>query len=213
MCPLGPRLLTWVGRSNDGRTNEYGLLPDTHASPDSLIQLFDDKTIGVKDLISLIGAHSVATQRFVDPSKAGQPLDSTPGIWDVKFYGEALQKTPPSGVFRLPSDNAFANDNATVTGFKVFSDPNIGQATWNAFYATAYVRMSLLGVNNINLLTDCTKVLPNAVLTVPGSPTSNAPSATATATITPSAKPANGITALQQLACNVLGICAIVKTS
>lgn len=32
-------------------------------------------------------------------------------------------------------------------------------------YAREYVRLSLLGVNNINSLTDCTKVLPQPVRT------------------------------------------------
>jgi hypothetical protein len=30
-------------------------------------------------------------------------------------------------------------------------------------YSTAYVRLSLLRVNNINKLTDCTKTLPNPI--------------------------------------------------
>lgn len=36
-----------------------------------------------------------------------------------------------------------------------------GQVTWNNFYPKAYLRLSLLGVNNLNKLTDRTKVLPN----------------------------------------------------
>jgi len=96
VCPLGPRVLTLVGRKNSLFSNPNGLIPDTRASADDLIQLFSDKTINFKDLIALIGAHTTAKQRFVDPSKAGQSLDSTPGVWDVKFYSEVLVPTPPS---------------------------------------------------------------------------------------------------------------------
>ncbi|KAG0648797.1 Versatile liquid phase peroxidase 2 [Hyphodiscus hymeniophilus] len=144
-----------------------GLLPNTNSPAEQLIELFGNKTINFKDLIALIGAHTTAQQFFVDTTKAGQPLDSTPGVWDVAFYSEVLTPTPPSGVFRLPSDQALASDPETNPGFGVFSDPTSGQANWNAAYATAYVRLSLLGVNNINKLTDCTKVLPNPITTFP----------------------------------------------
>jgi hypothetical protein len=128
-----------------------------------------------------------------------------------------------SGVFRLPSDDAFSTANNTVNGFRVFSDPTTGQATWNAFYATAYVRLSLLGVNNINQLTDCTHVLPAIKPTVPGQPTQPAPTATSTATVTPTptsaasatptAKGGKLKTLVESLACTLLGICKKVETS
>jgi catalase (peroxidase I) len=94
VCPLGPRQITFVGRLDNNAVNPR-LLPDTRASADSLIQLFAEKTMTVIDLISLIGAHTTATQSFVDPAKAGQPLDSTPGVWDVEFYKECLAGAPP----------------------------------------------------------------------------------------------------------------------
>lgn len=96
VCPLGPRVLTFVGRNNRFTNNPTGLIPDTHSSADDLIALFQAKTINFKDLIALIGAHTTATQRFVDPSRAGQPLDSMSGVWDVKFYSEALGANPPA---------------------------------------------------------------------------------------------------------------------
>jgi hypothetical protein len=159
-CPLGPRGLTYIGRK-DSASSPTGLLPDTTSSVDTLLALFSDKTIGTIDLISLIGAHTTASQRFFDPANAG-PLDSTNGVWDVAFYSESLAPLPKAGTFRLPSDDAFSKDNRTTRGFTVFSDPTNGQATWNAFYAKAYTRLSLLGVNNINSLVDCTKVLPSS---------------------------------------------------
>lgn len=95
VCPLGPRVLTFVGRKNSILSDPKGLLPDTNSPADQLIDLFAAKTINFKDLIALIGAHTTAKQRFVDTSKAGQSLDSTPGVWDVKFYSEITAPTSP----------------------------------------------------------------------------------------------------------------------
>jgi catalase (peroxidase I) len=95
VCPLGPRVLTFVGRANSFFANPTGLIPNTNAGSDSLFALFAAKTINEKDLIALIGAHTSANQFFADGSRAGQPLDSTPGVWDVKFYSESLNLSPP----------------------------------------------------------------------------------------------------------------------
>ena len=135
-CPLGPRILTFVGRPNRSNANPPGLIPNTNSTAEQMIELFGNKTFSTNDLLALIGAHTVATQSFVDPSKAGQPLDSTPGVWDVKFYSEMLTPSPPpyvkalsgmnsltmclSGVFRLPSDQSFASDPTTNSGFQAF---------------------------------------------------------------------------------------------
>jgi hypothetical protein len=160
-CPLGPRQITLIGRDSSNLLPPEGLLPSTTSPVTDLLNLFVNKTIGTIDIISLIGAHTTATQRFVDPTAPG-PLDTTNGIWDVIFYAEVLAPVTPPGTFRLPSDNAFSLDNRTDHGFTVFSDPATGQQVWNAFYSRAYLRLSLLGVDKINELTDCTEVLPNA---------------------------------------------------
>jgi hypothetical protein len=59
------------------------LIPNPRASGDSLVQLFKDKGISPAELSALIGAHTSAKQRVFDPTKAGTPLDDTPGTWDV----------------------------------------------------------------------------------------------------------------------------------
>lgn len=41
------------------------------------------------------------------------------------------------------------------------------QSHWNSDYAAAYIRLSLLGVNNINDLMECTATLPDARPDVP----------------------------------------------
>lgn len=159
-CPLGPRILTLVGRDDSSKPNPPGLLPDPLMSATELIELFNNKTITFRDIVALIGAHTTANQFDFDPSKAGQPLDSTPGIWDVKFYEENLLPESPEGVFRLPSDASFANDTASRVGFRTFANPDNGQEIWNHEYSVGWVRLSLLGVNKINHLVDCSGVLP-----------------------------------------------------
>ncbi|CAD0108953.1 unnamed protein product [Aureobasidium uvarum] len=143
-CPLGPRVRTFVGRKDSTKAAPEGLMPSVTMSADQIISLFEDKTIQPHDLAALLGAHSTSQQFNVDKTKAGFGQDSTPGVWDVSFYNETLQPGVNSKVFKFQSD---------------------------LDYASAYVRLSMLGVNNINNLTECTKVLPNAKTTFAGAST------------------------------------------
>jgi hypothetical protein len=76
-----------------------------------------------------------------------------------------------------------------------------GQAAWNDGFARAYVRLSILGVADISKLTDCTKVLPNAVKNftpiqfVPtNGTTSETTSSASSATVSPTGKFSNSST-------------------
>lgn len=190
-CPLGPRIRFFSGRKDSRVPAVEGLLPSVTAPAEELINLFRAKTIEPHELAALLGAHSTSTQRFVDPTLAGRPQDSTPGIWDVKFYNETIQKVPRR-IFRLQSDVALASHPSMKDEWMDFIDPVNGQDHWNsgelifrvrpmdpacppvygelsfsscanrsdADYATAYTRLSLLGVNNINQMTECSHVLP-----------------------------------------------------
>lgn len=128
-CPLGPRVRTFVGRKDSSVPAPDGLLPDVNSPADVLIDLFNNKTIGPDGLISLIGAHTTSQQRFVDPERAGDPQDSTPGVWDVKFYSETIGNAPPR-VFKFNSDIALANYQSTKGTFAAFAGPG-GQGAWN----------------------------------------------------------------------------------
>ncbi|OLN85654.1 Ligninase LG5-like protein 2 [Colletotrichum chlorophyti] len=162
VCPLGPRIKTYVGRKDSFNPAPGGLLPSPFQPADQLIQLFRDKTIGPHGLVALLGAHTTSQQNFVDPSRAGDPQDSTPGVWDVLYYKETLNPNSPPRVFKFPSDIAIAQHPETSKEFKDFAGPG-GQNHWNEDYAREYIRLSLLGVDNINRLTECTKVLPPEV--------------------------------------------------
>ncbi|KAF6807621.1 ligninase h2 precursor [Colletotrichum sojae] len=158
VCPLGPRIRTYVGRKDSAQNCPENMLPPVTGSADFLIDLFENKTIKPHGLTALIGAHTTSQQRFVDPSRAGDPQDSTPGVWDVKFYKETLGKAP-ARVFRFASDVVLAKDSRISKEFQAFAGQG-GQSHWNEDYAREYIRLSLLGVFNINDLTECTKALP-----------------------------------------------------
>ncbi|KAL5113530.1 hypothetical protein ACEQ8H_008595 [Pleosporales sp. CAS-2024a] len=160
-CPLGPRMRTFIGRTDNARAGPTGLLPSEKDSADSLINLFAAKTIDAHDLVALVGAHTTSQQHFVDTTRSGDPQDSSPGVWDVAFYPETKGEAPPR-VLKFKSDVNLSKDSRTAGEWGEFSDGSSGQKHWNEDYAKAYTRLSLLGVNNINDLKECTKVLPAA---------------------------------------------------
>jgi len=163
-CPLGPRVRTYVGRKDATEAAPEGLLPSVHAPAEELIALFADKTISAHELTALMGAHSTSTQSNFDASKAGYPQDTTPGVWDVNYYNETLDATENGCIFKLESDVKLSKHPAMAAEWHKFVG---GQAHWNADYAKAYLRLSLLGVNNINELKECTLTLPAQQATVP----------------------------------------------
>jgi len=158
-CPLGPRVRSFVGRKDSNIPNP-ALLPDANADADSLIQLFADKTIKANGLAALLGAHTTSQQRDFNVARAGDPQDSTPGVWDILFYIQSLGLSAlPKRVYMLPSDLVLAKHPKLTDEWKEFA---LNQTYWDEEYAVEYIRLSLLGVNNINSLTECTKVLPAA---------------------------------------------------
>ncbi|OLN87540.1 Versatile peroxidase VPL2-like protein 2 [Colletotrichum chlorophyti] len=155
-CPGGPRIKTFVGRKDSSVPAPDGLLPDPHDSADKLIALFGNKTISPPGLAALVGAHTASKQRFFDPSRADAPQDTTPGTWDTLFYQQTVSGAP-SEILTFPSDKNLANDPRSGPAFKAFAAQ---AALWGGAYAAQYLRLSLLGVFNINELTDCSKALP-----------------------------------------------------
>lgn len=119
-CPSGPQIKTYVGRKDSSKPAPDGLLPDVHASGDSLYALFQDKGFNAVDLAALIGAHTCSKQFFVDTAQSGKPQDTTPGVWDVKFYGETIQKPIPAGNFVFDSDKNLAGQAVVGKEFSGF---------------------------------------------------------------------------------------------
>jgi hypothetical protein len=163
-CPLGPRVRSFVGRVDSNVPAPNGLLPSPFDSVDDLLDLFEDKTIDAHDLVALVGAHSTSQQRFVDQSRQGDPQDKTPGVWDVQFYAETRNANSPQRIFKFESDVKLSEDPRTAPTWNAFTGQLTGQIPWNLAYSRAYVRLSLLGVYNINDLTECTSVLPPPII-------------------------------------------------
>ncbi|KAG4440801.1 hypothetical protein IFR05_003729 [Cadophora sp. M221] len=158
-CPLGPRVRTFVGRKDATQPAPPGLLPSVHALSSDLIALFQDKSIDPHTLTALVGAHSCSKQFNQDTAHPGSAQDSTPGVWDVTFYNETIATKPNKKLFIFDSDKVLASDARMSTEWRAFISD---QAHWNEDYSAAYVRLSMLGVNNINDLTECTGTLPAA---------------------------------------------------
>lgn len=128
VCPLGPRSRTFIGRLDSSEACPDGLLPPSDGSAAFNIELFRNKTIEPHGLTALIGAHTTSQQFFVDVDRAGDPQDSTPGIWDILFYSQVLNGAPPR-VFMFPSDINLSQAPESAAEFLKFA--NDGQDDWN----------------------------------------------------------------------------------
>ncbi len=130
VCPLGPRIRSFVGRKDNPTAGPANMLPAVTDSADTLINLFAAKTINAHDLVALVGAHTTSQQHFVNTARAGDPQDKTPGVWDVGFYTDTTGSPPPR-VFKFQSDITLSKDPRSAEEWKEFSDPNNGQPHWN----------------------------------------------------------------------------------
>lgn len=121
VCPLGPRIKSYVGRKDSNIQNPR-LLPSPFQGADELIQMFEDKTIRPHGLVALLGSHTTSQQFFVNTTRAGDPQDSTPGVWDVLFYGQTQGTAPtPKRVFMFPSDLAISQHPKTKPEWQEFA--------------------------------------------------------------------------------------------
>ncbi|OWY51101.1 hypothetical protein AA0119_g1663 [Alternaria tenuissima] len=152
-CPGGPTIPVKVGRKDSSEANALGVLPSGFAKGGDLVKLFASKGFSPYDLAALIGAHTAAKQRVTDPSKAGAALDSTVGTWDNKYYSETKRGSAP---FTLESDKNIAQNPLTAIPFSTFA---ASKGMWDSAFVGAMVKMSMLGVEDTNLI-DCTSALP-----------------------------------------------------
>ncbi|GAB1317959.1 hypothetical protein MFIFM68171_08169 [Madurella fahalii] len=168
-CPLGPRTRSFVGRNDSSIPAPEGRLPEVTDDAETLVALFEDKTVVLGELIALIGAHTTSRQSFVDISRPEAPQDTTPGVWDVSWYNETISDNPSPDIFIFESDLALARYPGAEVFWTTFANPVNNQGAWNNGYAGAYVRLSVLGVEHINNLVECTGVLPLRISDFPGS--------------------------------------------
>ncbi|KAI1188007.1 peroxidase [Nemania serpens] len=128
-CPGGPRIRAFAGRIDDPRPAPPNKLPEPSMDAPAIIELFARKTFSASDVIALIGSHTSARQFFVDPRRAGAPLDSDPSIWDTLYYREVLTGNNKT-IFILHSDMSLATYKETRPEWEAFAGPK-GQALWN----------------------------------------------------------------------------------
>ncbi|EUC38486.1 hypothetical protein COCVIDRAFT_85161 [Bipolaris victoriae FI3] len=152
-CPEGPTVPIRIGRQDSSRENDWRILPRGDARGNDVVRLFTSRGFTPVDLAALLGAHSTAKQQFVDPSQAGAALDSTPGVWDIKYYTETLRGNAP---FTLPADRNVARNPATALAFASFG---VSKKAWDDAFVVAMVKMGMMGVTGRNMI-DCTSALP-----------------------------------------------------
>lgn len=157
-CPGGPRVKTFIGRTDSTTPAPDGLLPDVNAPAADLFKLFQEKGFNEVNLTALLGAHSTSNQFNFNTTEGikGLPQDSTPGVWDVKYYSETTK--PPQGVVVLPSDAKLAAHPTVGKEFKGFVN---NQGKWTGKFADAMGKMALFGSDGTKGLVDCTGALPS----------------------------------------------------
>jgi manganese peroxidase len=160
-CPGGPVIQTLIGRTDTTTSAPMGLLPIAFgkgADHDTILQLFMDKGFSAVDLAALIGAHSTSKAFTQSQVPVGASQDSTPGLWDVKYYSETYR--PPPGVSRFEADINLSSPNTTVgRQFQQFVN---NQGRWDGNFASAMFRVGLLGIPSSTFggFVDCTGALP-----------------------------------------------------
>ncbi len=162
-----------------------------NASADSLIPALQGQDHRPRDLAALLGAHTTSQQEFFDLARELSPQDSTPGVWDTLFLRrdpgqeERRRQPPPKRVEPFPSDLVLSTHPRHQRHVAPLcqqerpgplepcesppllpspSGPHLADtSSAPRAYARSYIRLSLLGVQNINELCDCSKVLPAAI--------------------------------------------------
>lgn len=172
-CPLGPRVQALVGRKDSSEAAPLNSVPGSRDPISSILEKFAAKGFSPDDVVALMGTHSVAVQVNDDPEQAGKSLDSTPSIYDLKFYQETLDGTAP---YSLQSDKGLANytevgdlghnlllvedadEMQTQKKWKEFADGDT--SGWNTAFTDAWNRFAVVG-NDVGSLQDCSSIIPS----------------------------------------------------
>ncbi|KAF3036318.1 hypothetical protein E8E12_005811 [Didymella heteroderae] len=154
-CPLGPRVRALVGRKDSSEAAPLNSMPGSRDSISSILDKFKAKGFSGDDVVALMGTHSVAVQVNDDPAQAGKSLDSTPSIYDLKFYQETLDGTAP---YSLQSDKGLAKNSETKKKWKEFADGDT--SAWNKAFTDAWNRFTVIG-NDVDSLQDCSSIIPS----------------------------------------------------
>lgn len=155
VCPLGPRVKALVGRKDGREAAPLNSVPNSRDPIDSILAKFAEKGFSADDVVALMGTHSVAVQVNDDPAQAGKSLDSTPSVYDTKFYQETMDGTAP---YSLQSDKGLANNTKTHEKWADFAAGDV--SGWNTAFTDAWNRFAVIG-NDVDSLQDCSSIVPS----------------------------------------------------
>ncbi|KAF9690820.1 hypothetical protein EKO04_011016 [Ascochyta lentis] len=154
-CPLGPRVQALVGRKDSSAAAPLNSMPSSRDSIESILAKFAAKGFSGDDVVALMGTHSVAVQVNDDPAQAGKSLDSTPSVYDTKFYQETMDGSAP---YSLQSDKGLANYSETHEKWADFAAGDV--SAWNSAFTDAWNRFAVIG-NDVDSLQDCSSIIPS----------------------------------------------------
>jgi hypothetical protein len=155
VCPLGPRVQALVGRRDGTKPAPEGQVPGSRDPVPKILGAFAEKGFSPEDVVALLGTHSVAVQVFDDPSQAGKSLDTTPSVYDTKFYQETIDGTAP---YTLESDKKLSKAEVTSHTWSNFASST---DEWSSAFVSAWNRFAVIG-NDVGSLVDCTSVIPKS---------------------------------------------------
>jgi hypothetical protein len=150
---VGPRVQALVGRRDGTQPAPEGQVPGSRDPVPKILGAFAEKGFSPEDLVALLGTHSVAVQVSDDPSQAGKSLDTTPSVYDTKFYQETIDGTAP---YTLQSDKKLSKSEVTSHTWSNFASST---DEWSSAFVSAWDRFAVIG-NDVGSLVDCTSVIP-----------------------------------------------------
>ncbi len=134
-CPGSPRLPFLAGRPDAKIPASIGTIPGPEQSVDTIFARMEDAGFSPEELVHLLGAHSIAHSKYLDPNVTSATLDSTPSVFDTQFHleillqgegypgpggqdrhvqGEVKSPLPKQNELRLQSDAKVARDIRTA---------------------------------------------------------------------------------------------------
>ncbi|KAJ3147434.1 hypothetical protein HDU86_007984 [Geranomyces michiganensis] len=147
ICDMGPQMPFRVGRYDAVAPNPENRLPNVHDTVDNIVARFLDMDPRLDHIMvsALLGAHSTGKQRHTDLERVGFPLDTTPDVWDILYYSEAMQDVQGAGTARLPVDYTFGHDPKTRPVYRFYS---VNEDDWNKDFVAAMDIVADLGVTH-----------------------------------------------------------------
>lgn len=123
-------------------------------SADAIIERFAEVGFSPQELVVLLASHSLGA---ADAFANGEPLDSTPAVFDSQFFVETQLNQGFPGEAQIPSDLLLARDNRTACYWQGYVEDQDGMRKQ---FADAMTKLSLVA-QDMSKLTDCSDVIPS----------------------------------------------------